>query len=349
MKSFEIKEICLYQNNTINHVIAALNKGGKKIVLIIDKKNRLIGTISDGDLRRAFIRGKTLNSKISSVFNRKPYFIKKLVSTKKLKSLMFEKKVNNIPLVDNKRKIIDLINLEDLEKNYKKNNLVIIMSGGKGQRLQPLTNNTPKPLLKVNKKPIIEHIINQAKEDGFINFVLSINYLGHKIKKYFKNGSKLGVNITYIEEKKPLGTAGSITILKKKIDKPVIVINGDVFTKLNFSNFMSFHINTHSKATVGVKLHEYKNPYGVVNINKDGDIKKIIEKPSNISFVNAGIYILDKSVIKKLKIKHLDMTDLLQDLINKKIKINAFPIHEEWSDIGNKQDLLSLRKLTNRT
>ena len=222
------------------------------------------------------------------------------------------------------------------------------MSGGKGQRLQPLTNNTPKPLLKVNRKPIIEHIINQAKENGFVNFVLSINYLGYKIKEYFKDGSKLGVNITYIEEKKPLGTAGSITILKKKIDKPVIVVNGDIFTKLNFSNFMSFHIDAHSKVTVGVKLNEYKNPYGVVNINKDGDIKKIVEKPSNIVFVNAGIYILDQSVIKKLKIKHLDMTDLLQDLINKKIKINAFPIHEEWSDIGSKQDLLSLRKLINK-
>ena len=348
MKKLEIRQVCLNKNKTINDVINILNKTGKKIVLIIDKKNKLIGTITDGDLRRAFIQGKNLNSKISNIFNRKPFYINKQFTNKKIKSLMIEKKVNHIPIVNSKRKIIDLINLEDLEKTTKYENLVIIMSGGKGQRLRPLTKNIPKPLLKINKKPIIEHIINQAKDNGFCKFVITVNYLAHKIKKYFRDGSRLGVNISYIEEKKPLGTAGSITMLKKIIKKPVIVVNGDIFTKLNFLDFMNFHIQSNSKVTMGVKINEYKNPYGVVDINKFGDIKKIVEKPSNISFVNAGIYILDHSIIRNLKTKHLDMTDLLQGLINKKMRINAFPIHEDWSDIGNKKDLLSLRKLINK-
>ena len=210
---------------------------------------------------------------------------------------------------------------------------MLIMAGGKGLRLRPLTKKIPKPLLIVNKKPIIEHIITIAKNQGIKNFYISINYLGHKIKKYLGNGSKLGIKIKYLEEKKPLGTAGSINLIKK-FDKPIIVTNSDVISKINFKEMLSAHKKSKSPLTIVAKIFYEKDNYGRI-IASGNTVKKVIEKLEQNLLINAGIYIIDPKIKKIIKnFEYLDMTDLINRALKKKLKIKIFPIHEKWLDYG---------------
>ena len=215
---------------------------------------------------------------------------------------------------------------------------MLIMAGGKGMRLRPLTNNTPKPLLLVNKKPIIERIILIAKKQGISKFYVSINYLGHKIKKFLGNGKKYNVDIKYLEEKKPLGTAGSIKLIQS-FKKPLIVSNADIISNINFKEMIKYHIKNRSLMTISAKIFNEKNNYGRITAN-GSKLQKIIEKPENNFLINAGIYILDSKITRYLnKFDYLDMTDLINFLIKKNENINIFPLHENWLDYGLKKNI----------
>ena len=216
------------------------------------------------------------------------------------------------------------------------------MAGGKGLRMGSLTKNTPKPLLLVKKKPIIKHIIDKAISEGFQDFCISVNFFHEKIIKKIGDGKKNNVNIKYLIEKKPLGTAGALNLLKttkKKTKEPLIVTNADVISKINFKNLIDFHKENKADMTIVGGLQKSKNPFGVINL-KGISIQSVVEKPITKKYINAGIYAISENILRHLPKKNrIDMTDFVQILIKKKMKVVVYPFHEPWIDIGNKKKL----------
>lgn len=337
-----IKNYIVSLNSTIKKTVSSLEATASQIVLVVDNK-KLKGTVTDGDIRRALLKGKTLDSKVKKIMNKDFKFLGKSATEKDALALMKKEILKQIPVLDKKGKILDLFLLDDLIKTKSLPNEVIIMAGGRGERLGALTKNCPKPMLKINKKPILEIILNQCLDAGFKKFYFSVNYLKKQIKNHFKNGSKWDVNINYLEEKRPLGTVGSLSLLpKKKI--PFLLINGDVLTKIDYNHLLQFHKDHKADITICVREFVTKIPYGVVGID-DLKVMALEEKPVLTHFVNAGIYIIEPKVANLLpKNTKLDMTELILLAKKKKYKINAFPIHEYWQDLGYPETLIQSSK-----
>ena len=245
----------------------------------------------------------------------------------------------------NKDEIIDLKTKTNFSKLNKKEIIVFISAGGFGKRLQPLTNNLPKPMIKIDNVPILEIILNKFVNSGFVNFFISTHFKSNLIKKYFGNGDRFGANITYIEEKTPLGTVGSLSLIDiRKIKKPIILMNSDIITELNFDDLLEFHKHNKSDATICTSKYEYQIPYGEV-ISSNILVKELLEKPKKTTNINAGIYVLEKNIIKKLsQNKHMDMPDLLNIALKAKKRVIIFPLHEYWADIGQLDELNRVRK-----
>jgi dTDP-glucose pyrophosphorylase/CBS domain-containing protein len=335
MKNLE--KIKIKNNETIKQALKVITNGNIKIAIVVDSKNKLIGTLSDGDIRRGFLKGLDVESPIISVINTKPLFGRINDNKKKLIKYAISKKIYQIPIVNNKKKFVDILLTDEITQNEIKLNKVVIMAGGKGTRLRPLTKNTPKPMLKVGNKPILETIIQSFSNRGFKDLIICVNYKSHAIEKYFGNGNKFGVTIKYFKETKKMGTAGAISFLKKDLIEPFFVINGDLLTNLNFEKMMDFH-NTHSAvATMGVKEYVINSPYGEVKTFNE-KIISINEKPAHKFFANAGIYILNPMCIDLIPKNYFDMTTLFKKIILKKKKTASFPLNEYWKDIGSLTD-----------
>lgn len=333
-----ISELLVNQNNTIKEALKIIDTGAIRIALVVDEENRLLGTLSDGDIRRGLLNGKTLDDSIESLYYKNPTIALHTESKDKIIQKAIMNQVYQIPLVDENNKLVDIVNLATLLNITKKRNRVILMAGGLGTRLRPLTDDIPKPLLKVGNKPILETIIRNFAEHGFVNITISLNYKGDMIKDYFGDGSDFGVNIDYVEENKRLGTAGALSLLKENPHEPFFVMNGDLLTDVNFSHLLDFHSFGNSTATMCVREYEYQVPYGVIEI-KDSEISSIVEKPIQKFFVNAGIYVLSPSVFNDIpENEFFDMPTLFNILIKKQKKVSSFPIHEYWLDIGRMSD-----------
>ena len=330
---------------TIEKCILNLEKSSHQIIFIVDKKNRLLGSLTDGDIRRAILNKFTLKDKINFIYNKNPIKCIKPTSYLESEKIMSANQINHLPIVSDKNKLVGFYKLV-IKNTYKqKQNFdFIIMAGGKGLRLRPFTIKTPKPMLKINGEPILKIIINRAKEFGIKNYYISINYLGNIIKDYFKRGKKLDVDIKYISENRPLGTLGSVGNIKEKLqNKNVIVVNGDVITEINYESLIKFHEKKNADATMAVYPFEMKNPYGEV-VTKDENILEIKEKPISISYVNAGVYVFKKNILSQLKKnKKIDSVEFFNQLRKKNKKIVAFAIHETWKDIGLRKDYLKVK------
>ena len=332
-----IKKIKITTDATIKKALKVIEDGAIKIALVVDKRDKLIGTLSDGDIRRGFLKGLSISSSVKSLINKKPLVGKKNDIKEKLLNIAFSKKIHQIPIVDSKGKVTEILLTDELKKNEIKLNKVVIMAGGKGTRLRPLTKNTPKPMLKVGGKPILQTIIKRFSDCGFKDLIICVNYKSHIIENYFGNGDKFGVKIEYVKEKKRMGTAGALSFIKKKLTKPFFVINGDLLTNLDFEKMLDFHDKYNSNATMSVKDYNILSPYGEVNL--DGvDIVSIEEKPERKVFVNAGVYILDPKCINLIPKKFYDMPSLFKKIIAKKYKTVSFPLEEYWLDIGRFND-----------
>ena len=331
-----IKKLKITIDATIKKALKVIEDGAIKIALVVDKKDKLIGTLSDGDIRRGFLKGLSISSSVKSLINKKPLIGKKNDIKEKLLNIAFSKKIHQIPIVDSKGKVTEILLTYELKKDEIKLNKVVIMAGGKGKRLRPLTKNTPKPMLKVGGKPILQTIIKRFSDCGFKDLIICVNYKSHIIENYFGNGDKFGVKIEYVKEKKRMGTAGALSLLKKP-DEPFFVINADVLTNLDFEKMLNFHQSHNSKATMCVKEYNIKLPYGEVKVNNE-DIVSIEEKPKHKFFVNAGIYILSPKCIDLIPNKFYDMPSLFKKMIEKKEKTISFPLGEYWLDIGKSSD-----------
>ncbi len=332
-----INKIKISKNATIKHALKVITEGAVQVALVVDKKAKLLGTLTDGDIRNGFLKGLDVNSSIESIFFKKPITANKNDSKEKLLKISLANKVHQIPVLDKNKKVIGIYILDELAKSKKKLNKVVIMAGGRGMRLRPLTKKIPKPMLKVGNKPILQSIVEKFKASGYENFIICVNYKSKVIKNYFGDGSKFGVNIEYIQEKKRMGTAGSLSLFKKKPKEPFFVINGDLMINFDFDKMLDFHIQHKSKATMCVKECNIKSPYGEVILHNE-NIKSIDEKPTRKVFVNAGLYILDPRCINLISKKFYDMPTLFKKIISKKLKTISFPLEEHWLDIGRVDD-----------
>ncbi|MFT5871848.1 MAG: dTDP-glucose pyrophosphorylase [Clostridium sp.] len=335
---FPIDNYCIGENSTIKEAMVVINKNLTGGALVVNENNELVGTITDGDIRRAMLKGLSIYEGIESTYFKKFKFVTEGHSKKKAKEYMLSNKIRQVPVIDKNRKLIDLYFLDDIISYDKKDNIIFILAGGLGTRLRPLTETVPKPMLTIGDKPILELIIEQFKEYGFRNFIISLNYKGEIIEEYFKTGIEFGVNIEYIKETKRLGTAGSIALAKKKLKQPFIVINGDILTGIDFDKFLNHHMKNNFNVTVGVRNYEINVPYGVL-VTDNMIIESLEEKPTYKFHINGGVYALNPEVIKYIQEGEVyNMTDLIEDVINNDDKPGIYEITEYWKDIGQIED-----------
>lgn len=334
----DVTKVSLLASETIRKALIVLQETSMRLVIVVDQEQRLLGVVSDGDIRRAILNNISLNSPVTEVMNPHPVYVKKGSSKEMIYKLFREKVINRIPVLDEEGRVIEILSLENVFNLEAHKNPIILMAGGLGSRLSPLTDDCPKPLLKIGGKPILETILTNCIEQGFTNFYFSVNYKADQIKDYFEDGSKWGGRITYLEEKKRMGTAGSLKLLNCNDNLPLIVMNGDLLTKVNLCSLLDYHAQSQSLATMCVKQYDFEIPYGVIK-EREGQIQTIEEKPIQSFLVNAGIYSLSQEVLSIIpEDEYFDMTQLFSLLIEKQKKTMVFPIHEYWLDIGKMQD-----------
>ena len=327
-KSFPI----IYNYQNISEAIAKIAKSKLKIIFVVNKNHKLLGSISSGDLRRSIRKKIDLNQPAEKIMFKKPKYIKNTES-----NLPSIRDLICVPVVNSKKQIIDLKFSKSFITNKK--NTVFLMAGGKGTRLMPLTKNIPKPLLKIKGVPIIEKIIINFIKQGFKNFTISINYLGHKIKKYLGDGKKYKVKINYINEAKYLGTAGTLSLLNlKKTEFPIIVANSDLLSEIDYTNLVDYHNKKKADITICGKNKFFEMPYGEILQNHE-KVVAMVEKPKIYHLVNAGVYVFNKKILKNfVRNKKLMMNEFISQQIKKNTKVYCYPIYENWIDIGNKVD-----------
>jgi len=332
-----IKEIILHEDVSIIEAMKVIDDNARQFVAIVNNDNHLVGTVTDGDIRRGILKGIHLNQSIKYIMNIAPTFSYEN-SIEAYKRLLEINKVKQLPILTEAGEIVDIIFAEQFNDVNIRSNKVVLMVGGLGTRLRPLTEHTPKPMLKVGNKPILETIIEGFRNHGFVNFVLCVNYKKEVIQSYFQNGVAFGVNIEYIEETKRLGTAGALSLLKDEVTEPIFVMNGDLLTQVNFSQLLNFHLETNSLGTMCVREYEYQIPFGVIETNEH-QLLSIQEKPLKKEFVNAGIYMLSPEALKMIPhYEFYDMPELFNAIIQKNKIASVFPVREYWMDIGRLTD-----------
>ncbi|HGS4502159.1 TPA: nucleotidyltransferase family protein [Vibrio parahaemolyticus] len=328
------------ESSTIKQALEIINSEALRVAVVVDQDKKLLGMITDGDIRRGLLNELVLTDSVAKVMNSKPITAKKGISKEHLVELMEKKQILSVPLLDEDKKVIGLETLHSALSKDKYLNPVFIMAGGFGTRLRPLTDHCPKPMLKIGGKPILETVIRNFIKAGFVNFYISTHYMPEQIHQHFGDGSDLGVNISYVHEDTPLGTGGAIGLLPEDMprDLPLIMINGDVLTKVDFQRLLNFHMENNADATMCVREYDYQIPYGVIN-GEGNRITSMVEKPIQRFFVNAGIYVVSPVVIQSVPENyHIDMPTLLEQHMNKRNNVLMFPIHEYWLDIGRMDD-----------
>ncbi len=331
-------------NATLRDVIATLDRSALQISLVVDEDRRLLGTITDGDVRRALLRGQDLEASVASIMFTAPIVVSINIGRQLVLDLMRVNKIHQLPVVNDQAQIVGLHVWDEINAPTERGNTIVIMAGGFGKRMRPFTENCPKPMLEVAGKPILEHIVERAIADGFNKFIISLFYLPEVITDYFGNGSKWNCNISYVHEASPLGTAGALSLLNPKPDKPFVVTNGDVLTDVSFSEMLEFHQVNTATATMAVRQHELHNPFGVVR-TEGINIIGFEEKPIQRSHVNAGVYVLNADALDLLKRNEIcDMPTLFERLNAVGRPTIAYPMHEVWMDVGRPEDLTEANK-----
>lgn len=318
--------------------LRVLDEGGLRIALVVDEDGRLNGIVTDSEVRRALLRRVDFSSSVSAIMNFKPTTAHWKTPRVTVHAIMAKQSLLHMPLLDDEDRIVGLETIEDLHRAPVRDNWVFLMAGGFGTRLKPLTDDCPKPLLPVGGKPILETILESFIAAGFHRFYVSVHYLAERIKSHFGDGSQWGVTVKYVEEETPLGTGGALGLLPETDGLPVVVINGDVLTRLDFNALVDFHDAQDADMTLCVREYDVKVPFGVVE-GKDSQVTDIVEKPVHRFLVNAGVYVIGPTILEELKpARRIDMPDLVKDCLARNGKVGMFPIHEYWIDIGIPED-----------
>lgn len=333
-----ISNFFIKSSATIREAIEIIDKAGGQIALVTEL-DRLLGIVTDGDIRRAVLRDISLEAPVEHIMRRDFHFLPSTATVDEALAMMQKETLHQIPSLDEAGKVVELFLLQDLVKPQKHSNTVIIMAGGVGERLRPLTFDCPKPMLRVGGKPMLEIILEQCLEAGFNDFYFAVNYLKDQIQSYFNDGRAWKTHIQYLEEDRYMGTAGAISLLPRRPTHPFLVLNGDVLTKVNYRRLLQFHEENNSSATLSVRENITQIPYGVV---KADGIKflTIEEKPSLKHYINAGIYLLNPEIFDLIPTgKFLDMPQLLKAAADSGKLVATFPIHEYWLDVGRPETL----------
>jgi len=318
--------------------IEIIDQAALQIALVVNEQAQLLGTVTDGDIRRAILKHVSLDEGVSKIMNANPRFVFREQSRENAILFMKNSKIRQIPIVDEELHLVGLEIADDLLHLPPRGNWVILMAGGLGQRLQPLTESCPKPLLKVGGKPLLETILESFIEQGFRKFYFSVNYKAEMIIEYFGDGSKWAVEIKYLYEKQRMGTAGAIGLLPNPPEEPLLLMNGDILTKINITQLLDFHKKNQADATICIKEQHSQIPYGVVTFDKNR-LKRIEEKPVQRFFINAGLYVFNPDVLKYVPTgSFFDIPDLIKILLKNGKEIAVFPIREYWIDIGRFDD-----------
>lgn len=327
---------------SIRDTMEVIDKSTLQIALVVDPDDKLLGTVTDGDIRRGILKGTSLDEPVKRIYYVSPLTASVEDDTDAMKRIMKEQSISQLPVLDHEGRVVELILLKEVLSEKKIKNPVILMAGGLGSRLSPLTDNCPKPLLKVGGTPVLETILQGFIEKGFDNFYISVNYKSEMIEEYFGDGSRWGVTIQYLRENKQLGTAGSVRLMPEKPDLPIIVMNGDLLTKVDFKQLLEFHVNNHNlsqtMATMCVREYNMQIPYGVVK-QEGSRLVRLDEKPVQRFFVNGGIYVFQPEMIDLIpEDSYFDMTDFFDKMMEKDYKTVVFQIREYWMDIGHHRD-----------
>lgn len=345
-----LKKVLIKHSCTIKHALKQMDAMGEKTLLVVDDLNRLLGTVTDGDIRGWILNSKSLAKSVSAVMNRSPHALKSGYSLQEANALMLENEIECLPVLDDGKKIISAVWWTELFKNEQKivkilKLPVVIMAGGEGSRLAPFTKILPKPLMPIGEKPIIELIINRFVVYGCKDFYLSLNYKSNIVKAYFRD-FKPKYKISYIQENKPLGTAGSLHFLEGRIHKTFFLSNCDIFIEADYADILKFHNQGKNKITIVSSMKNFMIPYGVCEIKNGGVLGSLREKPEYDFQVNTGMYVLDPTVLKDIpKNRFYNMTDLINDYLEKEEKIGVYPISEKsWFDVGQFDALQEMLK-----
>ncbi len=338
-----VSDVCLPPSSSLREAIGVIDRGAVQACLVVDESGKLLGMLSDGDVRRALLGGHSLEAKIGELMNADFRFIGAPAHPRGAEDFMRRHQIRHVPVLTGSGQVEEFLTLSDPPARGAGNLPVVVMAGGQGLRLRPLTEQVPKPMLPVGNKPMLERIIDRCIAAGLTDIYLAVNYLASQIRSYFGDGSRWGVEINYLEEQDALGTAGPLGLLPAEIEDSVVVLNGDVLTDVDLSRIIEFHWESGSSATVALREFVVEVPYGVVSL--DGfAVQAIQEKPSFRHFINAGVYVLRKEVIDLVPSHQaMDMPDLIHDVIDKGFSVSGFPLHEEWLDVGSHESLEQAR------
>jgi dTDP-glucose pyrophosphorylase/predicted transcriptional regulator len=337
------KKTLIRKDATIQEAIEAIDDSVLKVALVIDEDRTLLGTVTDGDVRRGILDGISTDQSVKKVMNEEPFTVSEEDRNEKVIQLMKEHSIQQVPVVDETNRVVDLKILDEFFQSNQLDNPVVIMAGGLGTRLRPITREKPKPMVEVGGKPIMETLIRRLIEEGFHRFYITVNYMADKIKNYFGDGSKWGIDITYVEENEKLGTAGGLSLLDFTPEKPFLLMNSDLLTTISFSQLIDFHVDKGAPATMCVQEYDLSVPFGVVEL-RDQEIIAMHEKPTETYFVNAGIYVLNPAVLELIPNQEcFHVSELFQKLLADSRKPVAFPIREYWMDVGRPEDLEAAR------
>ena len=334
----DFRNVFVPPSMTVLEAMQRLDKGAAQIVLVVNAQGRLLGTVTDGDTRRALLRGETLDVPVSGIMNRTPQTIGADASREQAISLMRARTIHQLPVVDAEGRVIELITLDEALREARQETLVVLMAGGIGSRLRPLTETTPKPLLPIGGRPLLEITITNLARQGFGRFLISVNYKANMFREFLADGKRLGVEIDYVEENEKLGTAGALRLLPTRPTAPVMVMNGDILTNFDALQLLSFHRAHGTAATLCVREYEWQIPYGVVQI-EDGCLSAFNEKPTRREFISAGISMLSPEALDLIPSSGpFDMPALMQAVAAAGSPPAVYPLREYWLDIGHLED-----------
>lgn len=334
-----LEAVLAREDEPLQRIIERINWANMEIILVVNPHGRLIGTITDGDIRRGLLAGVDLDQPAGLIMNRNPVTASHGLTRKEMLRIMREKSIRHLPVLDADGKPVLLERMEHMLDEVTGHD-AIVMAGGLGSRLRPLTNDTPKPLLPVGNRPILDHILGGLKAAGIEEVVLSLNYRGDQIRHHVGNGAQHGMRVNYVTEKQRLGTAGALSLLDPRPERPFLVMNGDLLTNLNYAKLLRFQQENDYALVMCVRRYKIQVPYGVVQIGANGQIGALHEKPVHEHFINAGIYVMKPSCLDCIpQQEYFDMTDLTQRLIERGESVGAFPLVEYWRDIGRPEDL----------
>lgn len=330
---YKIDEIKINQNASIKEALEVIDKGAIKVAVVLSDDGLLLGMLNDGDIRRALLKGMSLGDSIAGIINKHPVVANINDTKERILELANEKKLHQIPIISN-GKLVGIQDIREFLAPKNKPNKVILMVGGLGTRLRPLTNDVPKPMLDVGNKPILHTIVENFAKYGYTDIIMCVNYKSEIIKEYFGDGSKFGVKIEYILEHQRMGTAGALSLLQKRPKDDFFVMNGDLLTNVNFEYLHEYHKDSNALASICIRKYEMQVPYGVVNVRAN-KVTSIEEKPTQSFFVSAGIYMFSPIVLDFIpKGVFYDMPTLFSELLKHDFPIHPFPIREYWLDIG---------------